>query len=374
MYDVAVIGAGINGTTIAYELKKAGRSVVLFDMDSIASGGSGAAGAFISPKFSKGGKLKELLHDAFLYSMDFYEENFPHYFTKAPLLHIAKDDMSNENVKQFKKNTTLPLKTPSSDILQKITHEAQKYEYICLDTGVVQAKQMCEALAQDIELKNERVSTLSNEDGVWMLNEKYTASKVVLAIGAYEKLINEPYINMRGVWGHRIDIQTSTKNSYFLHQHVSISSSKNGIVAIGATHNVHYHPEDEESTYNIDDGREELLEKASKTLILENIKILKDYTGLRSGSIDYIPTIGSLVDSEKTLQNRRLNFTKKKQDYTLYNYYENLYIINGSGGYGFVLAPYLAKMLSEHILYNTNIDKELLPARFFARWAKKLHS
>ena len=76
MYDVAIIGAGINGSALAYELRQAGERVVLFDMNGVASGGSGAAGAFISPKFSKAGRLKELLHDAFLYSMDFYEKKF----------------------------------------------------------------------------------------------------------------------------------------------------------------------------------------------------------------------------------------------------------------------------------------------------------
>ena len=53
MYDIAVIGAGINGCSVAYELVKENKSVILFDKSGIASGGSGAAGAFISPKFSK---------------------------------------------------------------------------------------------------------------------------------------------------------------------------------------------------------------------------------------------------------------------------------------------------------------------------------
>jgi len=47
-------------------------------------------------------------------------------------------------------------------------------------------------------------------------------------------------------------------------------------------------------------------------------------------------------------------------------------MINGSGGYGFVLAPYLAKMLRDEILSGTKINEKLAPARFFARWAKKL--
>ena len=40
-------------------------------------------------------------------------------------------------------------------------------------------------------------------------------------------------------------------------------------------------------------------------------------------------------------------------------------------GYGFVLAPYLAKILSEYIVNGTTINKTIVPARFFARWARR---
>jgi len=47
-------------------------------------------------------------------------------------------------------------------------------------------------------------------------------------------------------------------------------------------------------------------------------------------------------------------------------------MINGNGGYGFVLAPYLAKILSEHILSGKKIDDSISPSRFFSRWARRL--
>ena len=184
-------------------------------------------------------------------------------------------------------------------------------------------------------------------------------------------MIHEPYIQLRGIWGHRIDVKTSTQNPYSLHQFVSISPSKEGVVAIGATHNVHYHPQKSKEPYDVEQGRAELLEKASRTLNLEDVAILKDYTGLRSGSFDYIPMIGPLVLSDATLQNKTLRLHTKKPDYETYSYYPNLTMINGNGGYGFVLAPYLAKMLAAYILCDEKINPRLLPARFFARWAKK---
>ena len=361
MYDVAVIGAGINGSCITYELSSAKKSVILFDAEGIASGGSGAAGAFISPKFSKSGELKEIIHNAFCYSMEFYEQNFPNHFLKSPLLHIAKDESDDATLRIYKEQTELELlQTP------KLEREA-----LSINAGIVDAKAMCEALSQRATFQKEEVVTLEYDNGIWVINESYSAKEVVLATGAYKTLLHEPYIKLRGVWGHRIDIKTTTTNPHSIHQFVSISPSQNGELAIGATHNVHYHPQSTTEKYDRDGGREELLEKASRSIGLEDVEVVKDYMGLRSGSFDYMPLVGSLVLSSETLQDKTIHFQTKKPDYSAYTYYPNLTMINGSGGYGFVLAPYLAKILAESILADKEIDKKLLPARFFARWAKK---
>lgn len=363
MYDIAIIGAGINGSGVAYEFVTAGKKVIIFDMESIANGGSGAAGAFISPKFSKSGELKELIHDAFVYSMKFYEKNFNQHFTKAPLLHISQNEKDDEILRIYKENT--PLK------LNEIEHQGER-ESISIDAAIVDAKPMCEALCNGAKLVKEKVDSLEYDDGIWILNQTYSAKTVVMATGAYESVMNEPYIKMRGVWGHRIDVKTTTNNPYSLHQFVSISPSKEGALAIGATHNVHYHPQTTTEPYDIESGRAELLEKASRTMELKDVEVIKDYTGLRSGSFDYMPLVGALVISKETLQDKTIRFHTKKPDYNAYTYYPNLYMINGNGGYGFVLAPYLAKILKEYILNAKPINERILPARFFARWVKKL--
>ena len=371
MYDIAIIGAGINGCSVAHEFTQEGKKVILFDMNSIAGGGSGAAGAFISPKFSKAGELKELLHDAFVYSMEYYNKNFPHLIQNSPLLHIAKDETDEASLQVYKEKTSLDLLEPSKEILNLLSASSKKQENVSLNAGLVNAQLMCESMAKSATFVKREVKSLVYDDGMWVIDEIYAAKEVVLATGAYEKLIKEPYIKLRGVWGHRVDITTSTKNSHSLHQFVSISPSKEGKIAIGATHNLHYHPQTATETYDVQEGQRELLEKASRTLKLDNIKIEKDYMGLRSGSYDYMPLVGKLVISKETLQKKSINFKTKKPNYNEYDYYPHLSIINGSGGYGFVLAPYLAKVLKENILMNKEISKRISPSRFFARWAKK---
>lgn len=361
MYDIAIIGAGINGSSVAYEFTQVGKKVIVFDKSCIAGGGSGAAGAFISPKFSKAGELKELIHDAFLYSTKFYEKNFPNIYAKTRLLHLAKDEEDAEVLKSYKENTPLKLyEDDSFDI-----------EYVSIDSGIVDARNMCETLCEGAKFKNEKIDILTYEDSYWVLNDTYAAKEVVLATGAYKSLLDEPYIKLRGVWGHRIDIKTSTQNEKSIHQFVSISPNKDGVMAIGATHNVHYNPESSKEPYDLSEGRVELLEKATRTLDLRDVEVIKDYVGLRSGSFDYMPLLGRIVNSKETIANGEKDIRVKKPDFDKFEYYPNFYMINGNGGYGFVLAPYLAKKLSDYILNGKNIDKKLSPARFFARWVKR---
>ncbi len=337
MYDIAIIGAGINGSSVAYEMLHAGKKVIIFDGNGIAHGGSGAAGAFISPKFSKSGELKELIDKAFLYSMQFYEKKFPQLLTKAPLQHISK--------------------------------EGEKFPLI--DAGIVNAQAMCNALCKGAKFINKDVEDIYYEDNQWIINETYSAKKVILSTGAYKAVIKEPYVELRGVWGHRIDVKTSTINDKSIHQFVSISPSKDGIVAIGATHNLDYHPQTSKEPYDMGDGRLELLEKASRTIELKDVEVIKDYTGLRSGSFDYMPLVGSLVLADETLVCCERKVKVKKANYEDFVYYPNLYMINGNGGYGFVLAPYLANILTENILSGKKIEDKISPARFFHRWAKR---
>lgn len=362
MYDVAIIGAGINGCSMAYALTQQNKSVLLLDGVAIAGGGSGAAGAFISPKFSKAGELKEMLHDAFVFSMKYYKEHFSEHLKEAQLLHLAQDESSAKILDAYRESSDLEL----------LEIEGEHREYISLIAAIVDAPNLCRAMAKGATFKQERVESLIYDNGLWIINESYSAKEVILATGAYAPVVDEPYIKLRGVWGHRIDVRTTTQNPYSLHQFVSIAPSSEGVVAVGATHNLHYHPQSSKMPYDIEAGREELLEKASRTIKLENIEVIEDYMGLRSGSFDYLPMVGSLVISKETLQNKSIRFAVKRPDFSEYSYYPNLTMINGSGGYGFVLGPYLAKMLCEAIVNDTPIPKSVAPARFFARWVKKL--
>lgn len=370
-YDVIIIGAGINGCACAYFLHRAGLRVALIDQSGIASGGSGAAGAFISPKISKAGELKEIMSEAHTEALAFYTTHFPLFTLTKPLLHIANSPQEADKLEYFKLETSLKHSELDDALKSLLNEEASNENTIYFDEGaVVDAQGVCRAMVDGIDFYLLKAQQLLYEDGLWQVGE-LRAKHLILSIGAYPKLLPIDYVGLRGIWGHRIDIETSTHIPCILHHHVSISPTmKAGVVAIGATHDVHYSPFSGEP-YEVEQGRAILLEKAFKTLKLNNINILNDYMGLRSGSNDYLPMLGSLVDAEATLEKFPHLRHGKAVDSSEYVYYPNLTMINGSGGYGFVLAPYLAKRLKESIVDDIKIDPILSPSRFFPRWAKR---
>ncbi len=372
LYDTAIIGAGINGCSCAHFLSQAKQDVVLLDQEGIAAGGSGAAGAFISPKFTKGGYLKEMLEVAYLFSLDFYLQNFPQHIKKAKLLQIANSEENALRLNAFKETTTLRFSTDKSEVSSLLTPYANDADSLVLEEGgVVDATAMCQALAEGIDFVQSKAETLEYKEGVWHIGG-IKARRIILATGSYDLVVKMPYLELRRVWGHRIDVKTTTKVPYSIHHHLSIApSSKEGTVAIGATHNLHFDPFGAE-VYDVETGRRELLEKAALSVELQDVEVIKDYTGLRSGSNDYLPMIGAVVDADATCNADFKPSKIKQMSEADFVHYRGLYMINGTGGYGFVLAPFLAKQLCEHILEDKPLDTALIPSRFFRRWAKKL--
>ncbi|SFV61333.1 FAD dependent oxidoreductase [hydrothermal vent metagenome] len=368
LYDVAIVGAGINGSALAYRLSKEGLSVALFDSE-IAGGGSGAAGAFLSPKFLKSSDVKTIINEALDEAFDFYEHVDSTLIERHPLLHIAKDERDAKNIRYIKEHHEVKtLQTPPPFI--------PKNEYIFTDkSAIVSAKEMCKKLAKSATLHHERITKIEKDKGLWSLNEKsYRAKNVVLATGAYSLLVDEAYLQevLRGIWGHRIDVASEFKSDTSIHQYVSISPSKDGVLSIGATHDVHFKP-DKGVAYNYQKGREELISKANQTVALGEVKVLRDYVGLRSGSIDHLPIVGKVANLEATLKKLgSFELKKKPQDFDRYLYHDGLYMINGSAGYGFVLAPMLTRLLCNAILNDEPIPSKIEPTRFLPRYVRRV--
>jgi tRNA 5-methylaminomethyl-2-thiouridine biosynthesis bifunctional protein len=355
-YDYIIVGAGIAGCSVAYELKKHTQSILLLDKNpDVANGASGAAGAFLSPLLGKPNSFKDLITKALLYSTEFYKKHCSEYIDNCGTTRIPKDEEDRKKFQSY---------IPYMDFEYKKDGDG----YFFPIASVVDSYGICKFLSQEIETYFDTdVKEIKYEDGLWALNGTFKTKNIIFTTGYETELLKQEYIQIRPVWGRRIDIETSTKTPYNYHKSCSLSRSKNGQVSIGATHH-----RDKKEVDEISKNHQELLEKANDIQKLDDVKIIKNYVGARASSFDYFPIIGEVIDLQATLKEfpYLINGTHvQKERFVTYN---NLYIFNGVGGRGFVLSPYLAKLLVESIYSDEYLDDSLTVNRLFLRYVKKI--
>lgn len=90
---------------------------------------------------------------------------------------------------------------------------------------------------------------------------------------------------------------------------------------------------------------------------------------MRAGSKDYVPLVGRVIDVPYMLETYPAIVRGAKP---LLKYRDNLYVLNGLGGRGFVFAPLMAEILAKHITGDAEIDKRVNPDRLFLKWCRKL--
>jgi len=360
IYDYIIIGGGVCGCNTAYELSKHTSNILLIDkLDDVAKGASGAAGAFLSPLLGKPNNFKDLVTTALLYSIDFYKHNTPASIDNCGTIRIPKDAIDEEKFQSYIPYIDFPF-------------EKQGDGYFFPIGSVVNSYEICKTLTQEIEKKlHYEVNSIQYDGQYWSINGEITTKNLILTTGANTKLLDEKYIDIRAVWGQRIDIETSTCISVNYHKECSVSKSipldnRKNRVSIGATH--HRFVEERATS---DEDTNELLKKASEIIHLEDVTVTKLYGGARASSSDYFPIVGEVIDSAKTIEEFPYLKNGTNVNSIRFSRYKNLFILNGVGGRGFVLAPYLAQKLVEKIVQNKSLEENITSDRLFKRWVKK---
>lgn len=382
-YEYVVIGAGIVGCSTAYFLSKHFDSVLLLDRNcDVAQGASGAAGAFLSPLLGKPNKFKELITSSLKFSTKFYKENISEEINNCGVVRIPKNNDDLEKFKSYEKYMDFPYEKYEDGYLFKIGSQVNAYK-------------ICNFLATKIEKKfNYEVDNLKKEDDFWIINDDIKAKNIILSTGADISLIEEKYFNLRAVWGQKIEVYTTSCISVNYHKECSLSASKfderkkKNRVSIGATHhrfncdlkicnhciqtaNINKIFTHSYSQNSVNSDTQKLLGLANDIKELNDVEVCDIKIGARASSVDYFPMVGKLIDSEKTIEKypHMKNGSFVKDD--MLTMIDNLYVINGVGGRGFVLSPYLAYNLVESILENNSLDESIKTSRLFKRWVKK---
>jgi len=385
IYDYVIVGAGIAGCSTSHFLheKDPTKKILMLDRHSnVARGASGAAGAFLSPLLGKPNKLKDLVNKSLKFSTNLYKNIASEFIIHSGVQRIPKDKVAEEKFLSYM--------------------EFNDFDYELKDQGAffpigskVNSLEICKILSKKSEkIFNYAVKHISNDDGIWLINNEIKTKKLILSTGADVSLIEEYYYNIRPVWGQRIDIKTSTKVSHNYHKECSISVSENerdneGLYTstIGATHHrfdcdkqTHHKcliKEDvldckdfpyTKEVYNSDTKK--LLELASQILDLKDIQISDVKVGARASSVDFFPMVGNLINAKDTINKFPyiINGTHVQKD--RYDCYPNLYVLNGVSGRGFVLSPYLASKLVDFIVEEKNLEEDITVHRLFTRWVR----
>jgi tRNA 5-methylaminomethyl-2-thiouridine biosynthesis bifunctional protein len=366
IYDVIVIGAGIAGCSSAYFLKERGLKVLILDRSGIATtGGSSAAGAFVSPKIGKGSTLQSLTNEAFEFAKSFYLEHFPQYFTQTGIIRIPKDKEDAEKFSEYEAFNYSSRAWIDEKHLSEIGIKKSYESILFNEAGVCDAQKICEAFLEGIEYQNCDVQSLIYEDDIWEIGD-YRAKKLILATGYENKFFDMRYMGVKGTWGTRGDYETKLKLDFSMHKKISISANLGGVIKMGATH-------EKEISTCVACGEEplkELFATASDMVDTSDFKLKETFCGMRAGSKDYFPLLGSVISVYEMLDEYpKLPLGAKLKSEPIKM--ENLYVCNGLGGRGFVFAPLMGKMLADNIVDGKVIDERVNPDRLFLKWCRK---
>lgn len=380
IYDYVIVGAGIAGCSTAYFLSRHTSNILLIDKNtSVAGGASGAAGAFLSPLLGKNNPFKTLVTKALKFSTQFYHDNFSDCIINNGVLRIPKDDTDREKFKTYDHDFDFVIKDDG---------------YFFPIGSLINSTKLCLKLTTNInKLLGFNIDKIQFADDLWSINDKIKTKNLILCTGAYVDFLPK-YVQIRPVWGQRIVCKSAMNLTHNYHKECSVSLSlkneydndtnKPYLISIGATHhrlvlekkcdNSFVFPNF--STCNhcptgCKEDTQKLLELANDIIKLDDLEVVEAYGGARASSYDYFPVVGDLVDDKLTLEEFPYLKNGTHVQSNRFTKYKNLFVLNGVGGRGFVLSPFLAKELVEHITDGKELDEDIKSERLFKRWVKK---
>lgn len=366
IYDYLIIGAGSAGSNCAYALNEAGMRVAIVDKEGIAKGASGAAGAFLSPLPGKKNSYNTFVNAALLYSLNFYEKLLPSSILKNGVFRVSNDNFDDRKLKD-----------------NELDYEQISYGgndgYFYSDAAIINPSEICNFLTKDCDFFKKDIKELLYKDGIYHF-DGVKAKNVILAQGVNTPLVSYPYVDISPVFGVKIDVKSSTKIPFNLHKSISISTNKlDGSIAIGATKENHSSADlicdttCDKCQFYVDKDKDDvdfLIKQAEDLVKLEDLEVLNVYKGARATIKSYFPVLGNIINYEESILKHPSIKKGTKIPSELLEYYPNLFTINALGSRGFVLGPYLAKILKEYLLDDKEIPKEVSLEKLFYKMAR----
>ena len=404
--NIAVIGGGIAGNTLAYELKRAGLKVTLFEKKlALAQGASGNPAAIFEPKLMRGGTaLGQYLTSSYLHALKFYHDLEKE--TGECIWHLRSGTLNLiANEKDLKRHQSFRDDAELSEAHYSIVNPSQASALAGISIsqsamwypkgGCINTSALARVLTKDINIvlgcEISKLEKLPQEaSSNWRLHFANTSKTLnfdavvmanAFAVRKFEQSQLLPVVMNRG--------QVST------HPRVPISDALKCVVSgagyltplienkhvFGATFE-RLRSFDEADDLSLTDDRHEhnlsfLREFLSEFENALSLSELGGRTSVRGTTVDRLPLIGPLHNHDDYINDYALlkNGAKHKK-WSDACYHHGLYVLAGFGSRGFVTAPLMAHYLSDLICGNALPVSDVIiegvhPARFLIRDLKR---
>jgi len=284
-------------------------------------------------------------------------------------LRLLKNENEILKCKQYEKNLPKNFKYLKPNQISFVKKNECKFGgYFFKDGATIDSKGVIIKMLNDIKvIEGFHVKHLNFIDGSYAIGD-IRAKGVILCVGNSKEFEQLEFCLLKNIYGHRLDINTSTTLPFHIHKSYSVSASKDKMIHIGATHIPNYKYDDSKSY-------EEIIEKmitfAKSYVEFDDFKIDKIHFGARNSTLDFFPVVGKVIKAKETLEKypyiRNGSLVPKEK----YEYHPNMFILSGLGARGFVFAPKIAEILTQNICNNIPIGKKLDTQRLFVKFSKK---
>lgn len=344
-YDYFIVGQGLSGSLLTYELLKRGKKVCVIHKDGVFKSSEVAPGMYnplVLKRYTLAWKAPELIPKLELYYKEM-ETFFGHEFLQPMDLHRLFSNKKEADL-WLEKSDHLALEPFMFPDIYKQNNTSINKDFgygKVNNTGRVVLSELMLALRRmliDQELlMNEKVDydLLGIEDD--LIEYKGRVAKHIIFAEGYQ-LKNNPWFNdlpLKGTKGELITIKAPDLHLNFpIKSSVLLMPLGNDLYRVGASFNW-----DDKDCIPTEIGKNWLISKLEQ-IINCTFEVVSHDAGIRPTVIDRRPLLGT------------------------HEFYTNLHVFNGMGTRGVMLAPTGVKMLIDSIENNKPIDKEWDIKRF----------
>lgn len=344
--EILVVGHGLAGSLMAWELQQAGMDYKVMNAPLIHRS-SDVAGGLFNPLMFRKLRLSRMVRELWPVMQTTYEAIEKHFGTKL-LHHVLSAKMLYDNeISEWEqgkeKNTGLYIQALKRDLAIQGLRKVPALGLIA-SSGYLDIGKWLEISKRDLVDKEKFIEeALVYEDltvskDKILINNLIEARKIIFCEGA--AAMNNPWF--KGEWltpnkGELLEIHApGLEETYILRDDVFILPLGQQRFKVGATYS--HSPI---NTMPSAQGRNELQAKLEK-MIAVPYEITKQYAGVRPAIKDRMPVLGAHPTQG------------------------NMFILNGLGSRGVVLAPYCAKALVKSLLFNNELIPDFLNISRFA--------